>query len=157
TDRTLTSPAGTFLTKRLTSTARNFRASFCRVGPLACSSKLRVDNLVHQSNVGFDIKEFSWQIHRYFFDSHVVRLPSLHREPTQRGHGDRYCTFNEQQVVLCIDAVQSEVLGGSFDIAHTAGQFFTFENAAWRGGATNRTWFTVVLLLTVRSACATEI
>src|SRR5699024_6304434 len=34
---------------------------------------------------------------------------------------------------------------------------FTFENAAWRGGATNRTWFTVVLLLTVRSACATEI
>src|SRR5699024_6963178 len=89
TDRTLTSPAGTFLTKRLTSTARNFRASFCRVGPLACSSKLRVDNLVHQSNVGFDIKEFSWQIHRYFLDSHVVRLPSLHREPTQRGHGDQ--------------------------------------------------------------------
>src|SRR5699024_5081446 len=79
-------------------------------------------------------------------------IANLHNSAT----GTRYCTFNEQQVVLCIDAVQSEVLGGSFDIAHTAGQFFTFEHAAWRGGATNRTWFTVVLLLTVRSACATE-
>src|SRR5699024_10415782 len=89
----------------------------------------------------------------------AMSLGSLHCIANQHNAatGTRYCTFNEQQVVLCIDAVQSEVLGGSFDIAHTAGQFFTFENAAWRGGATNRTWFTVVLLLPVRSACATEL
>src|SRR5699024_1029406 len=89
----------------------------------------------------------------------AISLGSLHCIANQHNAatGTRYCTFNKQQVVLCIDAMQSEVLGGSFDIAHTTGQFFTFENTARCGGATNRTWFTVILLLSVRSTCTTEI
>src|SRR5690625_5033714 len=69
----------------------------------------------------------------------------------------RYCAFNEQQVVLYIDAVQSKVLGGCFDVAHTAGKLFALENTAWSGSATNRTRFTVVLLLTVGCAGAAEV
>ena len=63
----------------------------------------------------------------------------------------RYCTFDEQQVVLCIDTVQSEVLGGCFDVAHTAWKLFALEDTTWGGCATDRAGFTVVLFRTVGS------
>src|SRR5699024_1954614 len=89
----------------------------------------------------------------------AMELRSLHCIANQHNTAawTRYCTFDEQQVVLCIDAVQSEVLGGCFDIAHAAWKFLPFENTAWSGSATNRTRFTVVLLLTVGCACAAEV
>src|SRR5699024_6174356 len=88
-----------------------------------------------------------------------ICLGSLHCIANQHNAATwtRYCTLDEQQVVLCIDAVQSQVLSGCFDVAHPAGKFLPFENTARGGGATNRTRFTVVLLLTVGCARATEV
>src|SRR5690625_4607030 len=83
----------------------------------------------------------------------AIELGSLHCIANQNNATAwaRYCTFDEQQVVFCINTVQSQVLSGCFDVAHTAWKLFTLEDAAWSGCATDRSRLTVVFLRTVGS------
>ena len=63
-DGALACTAGALLTERLATTTADVAAGLGCVGALACSSKLSVNNLVHQSNGCLGVKDFSWQVYR---------------------------------------------------------------------------------------------
>ena len=63
TDGTLARTTGALLAERLAATTTDVAAGLGGVGALTSSSKLCVDNLVHQSNGCLGVKDFSRQVH----------------------------------------------------------------------------------------------